>query len=270
MAAAPEEERPSSKQKAAGYLPFQAVQTALQGKGWDLEQAVKSPWVAEVRPHNTLQAGKRQVREAEGYFVETCIRLQPGWSLALSIECWDPDRETWDPLPLKQEVVVRLGGEGHGALLSPCPKLGEQWQALQELSRQTFRQGQRSLAYLVTPGVFIKKVDGRSLCRAWPWEWRLVTPHPAHSLTGPLVSVATGKPVPISGRLRVDSLTEPRKTSLPAPQVFAAPPGSVYYLEQPAPLAQDEPELENGRLNVFHRWRLLGYSELLWLPWVNF
>jgi CRISPR-associated protein Cmr3 len=84
------------------------------------------------------------------------------------------------------------------------------------------------------------------------------------------VSVATGKPVPISGRLRVDSLTEPRKTSLPAPQVFAAPPGSVYYLEQPAPLAQDEPELENGRLNVFHRWRLLGYSELLWLPWVNF
>ncbi|MFS8810529.1 type III-B CRISPR module-associated protein Cmr3 [Synechococcus sp. R65.1] len=265
-----EEKSPQSpKQKAAGYLPWQAVQKALQGKGWDLEQAVKSPWVEEVRPHNTLQAGKRQVRETDGYFVETCIRLQPGWSLALSIECWDPERESWDPLPLAQEVVVRLGGEGHGALLSPCPKLGEQWQALQELSRQTFRQGQRSLAYLVTPGVFIKKVDGRSLCRAWPWEWRLATPHPAHSLTGPLVSVATGKPVPISGRLRVESLTEPRKTSLPAPQVFAAPPGSIYYLEHPAPLAQDEPELEDGRLNVFHRWRLLGYSELLWLPWAH-
>jgi CRISPR-associated protein Cmr3 len=83
------------------------------------------------------------------------------------------------------------------------------------------------------------------------------------------VSVATGKPVAISGRLRVDRPPEQRQMSLPAPQVFAAPPGSIYYLEQPAPLNQEEPELEDGRLNVFHRWRLLGYSELLWLPWAN-
>ncbi|MFS8887485.1 type III-B CRISPR module-associated protein Cmr3, partial [Synechococcus sp. R55.1] len=144
-----------------------------------------------------------------------------------------------------------------------------QWQQLQDLSQAAFCQAGRALAYLVTPGVFIKKVDGRSLCRAWPWEWRLATPHPAHPLTGPLVSVATGKPVPISGRLRVDRPPEQRQMSLPAPQVFAAPPGSIYYLEQPAPLNQEEPELEDGRLNVFHRWRLLGYSELLWLPWAN-
>lgn len=265
----PEGSQSSKKKKTGGYLPFEVVQKALEGKGWDLSQAVKPPLKYEVRPHNTLQVSKRQVREADGYFVETCIRLQPGWSLALSIECWDPDREAWDPLPLTQEAVLRLGGEGHCALLAPCPKLQEQWQQLQALSQATFRQARRALAYLATPGVFIKKVDGRSLCRAWPWEWRLATPHPAHSLTGPLVSVATGKPVAISGRLRVDHPQEPRQMSLPAPQVFAAPPGSIYYLEQPAPLNQEEPELEDGRLNVFHRWRLLGYSELLWLPWAN-
>ena len=49
---------------------------------------------------------------------------------------------------------------------------------------------------------------------------------------GNLVSVATEKAIPISGRIR-DGDDE---TSIPAPQMFAAPPGSVYYLNRPQAL----------------------------------
>jgi CRISPR-associated protein Cmr3 len=70
-----------------------------------------------------------------------------------------------------------------------------------------------------------------------------------------LVSVATEKAVPISARVR----DKDDAKSIPAPQVFAAPPGTVYYLERPAGLFQDNPTTR------VHSWRQLGYSELLWI-----
>jgi CRISPR-associated protein Cmr3 len=50
-------------------------------------------------------------------------------------------------------------------------------------------------------------------------------------------------------------------TSIPAPQVFAAPPGSQYYLNQPDRLFQEQPDSPE----YHQRWRKLGYSELLWI-----
>ncbi|WP_348257037.1 type III-B CRISPR module-associated Cmr3 family protein [Leptolyngbya sp. PL-A3] len=79
---------------------------------------------------------------------------------------------------------------------------------------------------------------------------------------GPLVSVATAKAMPISCRF-----VSRDKDSIPAPQVFAVPPGSVYYLEHPAELFQDQPTLDNGTPNKVHNWRRLGYSEKLWIPY---
>ena len=71
------------------------------------------------------------------------------------------------------------------------------------------------------------------------------------------MSMSTDKPVPISCRIRVKE----DKTSIPAPQVFAAPPGSLYYLNKPQGLFQDHTD---SRIN---NWRQLGYSEMLWIKY---
>jgi CRISPR-associated protein Cmr3 len=78
-----------------------------------------------------------------------------------------------------------------------------------------------------------------------------------------LVSVATDKPVPISCRIR-----DEKNVSIPAPQVFAAPPGSIYYLNQPQKLfAEDENSKQSKALEKANRLRDLGYSELLWVSY---
>jgi CRISPR-associated protein Cmr3 len=252
-----------SSQKYRAYLHYKAIKKLLQGafptpEEW-LCQAGEGaqPWQIENRPHNTLQEQTRQVKEEDGYFVEKAIRLDPGWSLALAF-----DSQLANPL------LLRLGGEGHRVILESCPALDQQWAKLKDLSDKNFQQAQehatteltqkaRSLAYLVTPGVFERLHNGSFACRAYPWEWKLAHTHnPNQTTPGELVSVATDKPLPISCRLQ-----SKEKTSAPAPQVFAAPPGTVYYLNQPQSLFQDEcsapPKVQ--------RWRKLGYSELLWL-----
>ncbi|MFQ3613029.1 MAG: type III-B CRISPR module-associated Cmr3 family protein [Cyanobacteriota bacterium] len=257
----------SAKDKGPDYLPAQAVSRAQKGDPWDLSEGIAAPWTTEIRPHNTLQTGKRQVKDSDGYFVETCIRLQPGWSLAVSIEVLSGanGKQQWHPLLLEPGTVLRLGGEGHQVIVYPCPALEQEWQPLQALSEQIQRASKPCLAYLVTPGVFIKTLSGIPMCRAWPWEWKLATPHPASPKVGPLVSVATEKGIPINSRTRAWNDNN-EEFSLPAPQVFAAPSGSVFYLNQPAPLHQDKPTKENGDPNPHHRWRQLGYSEMIWMP----
>jgi CRISPR-associated protein Cmr3 len=211
------------------------------------------PWSIETRSHNTIEPGTRQVKAADGYFVENAIRLKTGWSLAIGL---DQEKEIATP------VTLRFGGEGHRAILERCKPLDEQWQALTGQSEANFKQSGQSLAYLVTPGVFERNIHGRAMCRAWPWEWKLAHTINGNQTPGNLVSVATDKPVPISARIRdKDDLTK----SIPAPQVFAAPAGTVYYLEQPQALFQDQPT-QNNQPNKAHHWRQLGYSELLWMP----
>ncbi|MEN9208664.1 MAG: type III-B CRISPR module-associated Cmr3 family protein [Thermostichus sp. DG02_2_bins_29] len=254
-----------SKKKSPAYLPSEVILQVQQGEPWDLSKGTREePWETEVRPHNSLKPRCRQVKESDGYFVETCIRLYPGWSLAVSIE--QRNSTGWGPLPILAPTVLRLGGEGHQAILAPCPQLQEQWSKLQTQSQAIQQAAKPCLAYLVTPGVFIKTRNGIPMCRAWPWEWSLAEAHPADLQPGPLVSVATGKAIPINGRTRARSEENNQEFSLPAPQVFAAPPGSIYYLNRPAPLAQDSPTKANEAPNPHYRWRQLGYSEMLWLP----
>ena len=238
-------------QKYCQYLPFEVIEKYLHTgeislNDWKTEdESQAKPWKVETRPHNAIEPGTRQVKDADGYFVENAVRLQPGWSLALGI-----NQEITTP------VTLRLGGEGHRAILHRCDYLAKQWDSLQQLSQANFSQKQRSLAYLVTPGVFERKHDqGKSMCQAWPWEWKLAHTVNGNQTPGHLVSVATDKPVPISCRFRNNE-----NNSIPAPQVFAAPSGSVYYLNQPQHLFQDDPTTK------VHVWRQLGYTELLWVP----
>ncbi len=242
------------------YLPYSVIKEYLEvgqinRQHWTATPGSyeDKPWIVETRPHNAMQEGTRQVKDADGYFVENAIRMQPGWSLAIAC-----DREIETP------VTLRLGGEGHQAILQRCDALGQQWESLQQRSQQNFDQGGKSLAYLVTPGVFErpeKQNDKHTAwCRAWPWEWNLAHTANPNQTPGHLVSVATERPVAVSGRFRDKQDTT---ISRPAPQVFAAPSGSLYYLNQPQTLFQDRPETK------VHIWRQLGYSELLWIRFEN-
>jgi CRISPR-associated protein Cmr3 len=200
------------------------------------------PWKVEHRSHNSIEPETRQVKEENGYFVENAVRLHPDWSIAFQID-----------KKLPTGVTMRLGGEGHRVLLESCDELEPQWTGLQEQSKKNCSEG-KSIAYLVTPGVFERQSNGQVLCQAWPWEWKLAqTSNPNQSESaGALVSVATGQSVPIAG---IDKA-----------QVFAAPPGSNYYLdrhEPPEALHQDQ-DTSPQRVT---RWRQLGYSELLWIKY---
>ncbi|PMB09389.1 type III-B CRISPR-associated protein Cas10/Cmr2 [Fischerella thermalis CCMEE 5273] len=194
--------------------------------------------------------------------------------LAITLEnLWDAEKKAKEhkaPDSTKKDAetptTLRLGGEGHRAILQRCDELGEQWANLQQISQANFKSQGKSIAYLVTPGVFERKqksplhnssfIIHNSLCRAYPWEWKLAHTVNQNQTPGDLVSMATEKPVPISCRFRDKNETN---KSIPAPQVFAVPPGSLYYLNQPRSLFQDN---EQTQVN---KWRKLGYSELLWI-----
>lgn len=252
-----EEERQKQLEKEQRqYLPGAVMAKLLQGdllsaQDWlcDLAKGeTPQPWAIETRPHNALEAETRQVKEAESYFIEKSIRLKAGWSIAIGC-----DREMTTP------TVMRLGGEGHQVLVDRSEALADQWQGLQAQSQAIFESNGGVMAYLATPGVFERRHrDGSVRCKAWPWEWKLAHTVNRNQTKGRLVSVATAKALPISCRMR-----DGGRESVPAPQVFAAPPGSVYYLAGSMPLFQDLPTAPAG----VRRWRQLGYSELLWMPW---
>jgi len=239
------------------YLPSNVVERYLAtGKidpqHWQCQHhGEQGPWEVEPRSHNAMKPQTRQVKDADGYFVENAIRMLPHWALVIALDQQLPTPNT-----------VRLGGEGHHILIESCPELGQQWDRIQAQSQENENQQQRAIAYLVTPGVFERLRHGQAKCRAWPWEWKLNRTSNPNQTPGNLVGVATDRAVPISTRLR--DKTDPHK-SIPAPQVFAAPAGSQYYLEQPQPLFQDQPEAPNH----VQRWRNLGYSELLWINLPN-
>ncbi len=278
-----EEEKPEdSEEKYRQYLPSEVIEKYLkQGEisheDWLMkpdEEGDDKPWTVETRPHNALTEGTRQVKEADGYFVENAIRLHPGWSLAIAI-----DQEI-----INTPTTLRLGGEGHRAILQRCEELDEQWQKLQTLSESNYEQAKqqyetglkendkaliekaRSLAYLITPGVFERlHSGGKAMCQAWPWEWKLADTVNANQTPGHLVSVATDRAVPISCRIKDK---DDDKKSIPAPQVFAAPPGSIYYLNQPELLFAENSDSKPGKaLERAIRLRQLGYSELLWISY---
>jgi CRISPR-associated protein Cmr3 len=232
-------------QKYRQYLPADVVLEYLKSgqiasKAWECEcDSEEKPWKIESRSHNSITPGTRQVKDESGYFVENAVRLHPDWSIAFEIDRELPTGET-----------LRLGGEGHRVLLERCDELGEQWQAIHKQSEQNFETDGESIAYLVTPGVFERSSNDEILCQAWPWEWKLAhMSNPNQSSDGKLVSVATAQSVPISG--------------IGKAQVFAAPPGSNYYLNRPDRLYQDR----EGAANKAKRWRHLGYSELLWIKY---
>lgn len=243
------------------FLPFRLLKKLLQGKIGKFRKrqnlARASPWEVESRSHNTFKDNTRVVKEEDGYFVENAIRLHTGWSLAIGLD-----------IELDCSLTMRLGGEGHRVMVESAQELDKQWEELQKKSQENWQAGGKKMAYLVTPGVFERfKSAGGAFCRAYPWEWKFAHTSNPNQDPGNLVSFATGKPIPISCRIQTNEKEIKDRKSITAPQVFAASPGSIYYLNQPEILFQDQ-ELTKDNKKVpqrVRRWRKLGYSELLWL-----
>jgi CRISPR-associated protein Cmr3 len=263
------------ERKYRQYLPADTIASFLTGsipkesfivppaEGKDLNSE-QQPWKTETRSHNSIDSNTKQVKAEGSYFIENAIRLLPNWSIAIGLDIDIPTPE-----------VIRLGGEGHRAILQRCPDLGIQWENIDRLSTKNFKSGARSLAYLITPGIFERKQKNQAICRSYPWEWKLAHTSNPNQIAGNLVSVATEKAIAISGRIREKKKDDPNSSipisgsirdednsSIPAPQMFAAPPGSVYYLTQPQALfgAVEETKAAMG----VRKLQNLGYSKLLW------
>lgn len=246
------EQKQEQEKEYRSWLPAEIIETylktgAIADDAWLRDKTIdgeKELWEVKSRPHNSIESGTRQVKDADGYFVENGIRLKKGWSLAIALDAATHQHLQTLPKPL----TIRLGGEGHRVILKHCPKLDQQWQAIKTASDQNLKKDGRAIAYLITPGIFERPHQGQSTCRPYPWEWKL-----SHHDDGNFVSLATEKPIPISPRIRLDK--NGKKSSIPAPQVFASPPGTLYYLEKPEP-----PTHPRTKKN-----QAIGYAQMLWI-----
>lgn len=95
----------------------------------------QKPWVTETRSHNSIESGTRQVKSSDGYFVENAVRMLPKWQIAIGLD-----------LDLLTPVVIRLGGEGHRAILARNSHLDAQWEAISQRSIANYKSTQKTLA----------------------------------------------------------------------------------------------------------------------------
>jgi CRISPR-associated protein Cmr3 len=260
----PEEQSNKEHLKYRQYLPIDAIESFLKTGNISKESlrvpsqeaedlnSEQQPWKTETRSHNSIDAQTKQVKDNGSYFIENAIRLLPNWTIAIGVD-----------IDIPTPAAIRLGGEGHRAILQRCEDLDIQWHQISQLSDDNFKSNlkskHKSLAYLITPGIFERKQNNRATCRSYPWEWKLAHTNNPNQTKGNLVSVATEKAMPISGRIRDQNDSN---LSIPAPQMFAAPPGSVYYLNQPQSLFGETEETKAAtRVRELQH---LGYSKLLW------
>ncbi|MGB5771621.1 MAG: type III-B CRISPR module-associated Cmr3 family protein, partial [Crocosphaera sp.] len=125
------------------YLTYREISPKQWHKHLLNSDASPQPWTIETRPHNTIETGTRQVLDEDGYFVENTVRLQEGWSLAIGIEIKNEQQAIDSP---KKKAIIRLGGEGHRAILEPCLDLGNQWEKLKEVSDENWQKSGRKIA----------------------------------------------------------------------------------------------------------------------------
>jgi len=206
------------------------------------------PWSVQVLPHIHMETGVRQVKDSDGYFTEVAIRLKPGWKLVAGIS-----------KEIAETQVVRLGGEGHRALVSPLKDLFQlknghwpDWEALKEfLTPKT----ETSTAYLLTPGLARAEADA-PVYGAYPHEWR-----------DRLAGCATSRPLLWGGvssikRRTPNSQEESELEFALLPQRAFVPPGTVYaFKESPPSESLLLPPTGDRWLETF---RMLNYGMLLW------
>ncbi|MHC5915533.1 MAG: type III-B CRISPR module-associated Cmr3 family protein [Nostoc sp.] len=150
------------------------------------------PWSSQVLPHIQMSTDKRQVKDEDGYFTEVAVRLHTSWQLVVAVNA--------DIEP----SVVRLGGEGHRALVSPLASLPD-WEKIKPF----MEQDGSSKAYLLTPGLAQSHPENY-IYGVYPHTWREC-----------LISCASDRAILWGGKS-----VFPQKPMLP--QRAFVPPGTVY------------------------------------------
>jgi CRISPR-associated protein Cmr3 len=214
------------------WITAKALGKYLRGEELTPQEFHDNPWSEQVLPHIHMKSGSRQVREEEGYFTEVAIRLHSGFQLVVGCTC-----------ELKEPCVVRLGGEGHRALVSPLPNF-QQWD---ELTIYEKPQANSNFAYLITPGLAEKQP---AIYGAYPKSWQ-----------ENLVGCVSDRPIMWGGVSRVQRREAGEEFAL-LPQRAFVPPGTVYMFAN-IPQQKDYllPVNDSNWLNTFQK---LNYGRLLW------
>ncbi|WP_413176306.1 type III-B CRISPR module-associated Cmr3 family protein [Anabaena azotica] len=141
------------------WIKAEALITYLQGGTLNFknngDDFKADPWDKQVLPHIQMESNQRQVKSENGYFTEVAIRLKQHWKLIAAVDTKLPSS------------TVRLGGEGHRALVYPLEDIFNN--ADKKNKKYNFDDFQKSVldqlksfrkptntsnkAYLLTPGL---------------------------------------------------------------------------------------------------------------------
>lgn len=219
------------------WIKATALVKYLQGENnFQPEDFHVDPWNVQVLPHTQMETGKRQVKEKDGYFTEVAMRLESGWRLVASI--------SGNSLP---ETVVRLGGEGHRALVSPISL--PVWE---ELEKYNSPQGRDNFAYLLTPGLAQTQGNDELVYSLYPDGWRKK-----------LKGCVSDRAILWGGISSIERKNQPGKEFALLPQRAFIPPGTTYLFKE----IQTDIErnlLPDGDRSWLFTFRQLGYGKLLW------
>ena len=241
--------RPQTWISAEALSKYLRGETLKQPDGKNQKYFHSDPWSVQIMPHIHMKSGERQVKEEEGYFTEVAVRLHSGWRLVAGMSH-----------KLEKTEVVRLGGEGHRALVSPLPDF-DQWQFLEGFTkRKEERKEERksNFAYLLTPGLAEKAT---AVYGVYPKNWQ-----------GLLSGCASDRALLWGGvsniqRRLLNSQVKGNTEFALLPQRAFVPPGTVYIFNDKLP--EDE-RLKDERLlpSVGGSWlktfQQLNYGKLLW------
>ena len=233
------------------WIKAAALCQYLDGKNpEDTKDFHKDPWSVQLLPHIHMQDDRRQVRDSKGYFTEVAMRLKPGWRFVVKTSLMLTESPT----------VVRLGGEGHRALVKNITELKEfDWQEVEKYSQppETNQAENHHFAYLLTPGLAEKEP---ALYGVYPRSWQDC-----------LAGCVSDRALLWGGishlyRKRENS-SEPDKECRLLPQRAFVPPGTVY-LFKPDKLPADATLLPSSQSDGKETWlktfQQLNYGQLLW------
>lgn len=209
------------------------------------------PWSLQVLPHIQIEPGTRQVKSEDGYFTEVAVRMHSGFKLVAAFSA---------ELPI---AAVRLGGEGHRALVQPLETF-QPWEQLEPFLKPS---EESDTAYVLTPALSKTEIEGkpeRESYGIYPTIWK------------PYLRGCVGdRPLLWGGMSTFQKREDPSKSTAFAPQRAFVQPGTVYRFKPGQAkkaadaIAYNQEQshtqlLPSGNANWLKTLQTLGYGTLLW------
>jgi CRISPR-associated protein Cmr3 len=224
------------------WIKVSALVRYLQGEMLTNPQDfTDDPWDIQILPHIKIQSDSRQVDSEDGYFTEAAVRLRPYWALIAGLN-----------IELPKECI-RLGGEGHRALVEPLPSAPMDWQSLSRFLSPA-NEGPWSV-YVLTPGL-AQVSDTEAVYGLYPKVWR------TH-----LEGCVGDRPLLWGGmssywQKKADG-SESREVGF-LPQRAFVTPGTIYRFHTRPQADRLLPQLAPNNRDWLKTFYQLGYGTLLW------